>query len=100
MLYVDVWLCTGTIVLILLYILFSRVCSFSQQTSFYIHLNMSDTASSNFAGVQDSEISSLKEEFGKECKIIKDVGEFHYVVSIRPSTVDVVFKFQLSGMGY
>ena len=46
---------------------------------------------------QAAEVSTLKERYGRECRVMKNVGEFTHVVDLRPADLDVSFKFQLSG---
>ncbi len=46
---------------------------------------------------QDSEVASLKEKYGRECRIMKNVGDFAYVVDVRPANLDIAIKFQLPG---
>ena len=48
--------------------------------------------------LQTEEVTHLKEKMGRECRVMKDVGEFTHVVDIRPSNMNLSIKFQLSGM--
>ncbi|KAL5014420.1 hypothetical protein ScPMuIL_008690 [Solemya velum] len=45
---------------------------------------------------QEAEITSLKEEFPEQCKVITGIGDFVHVVAIHQSGLNVVYKFQLS----
>ena len=49
---------------------------------------------------QRSEISEIKEIHGKQCKVIKDIGEFSHVVEIKLGDSDCSIKFQLEGNYY
>lgn len=46
---------------------------------------------------QESEAASLKEEYGSKIRVIKDVGDFTYVINFKPEGLDLAIKFQLLG---
>ena len=45
-----------------------------------------------------SEIESLKERFGLDCRVIDNIGDFVHVVSISFKQWDIKIKFQISGI--
>ena len=46
---------------------------------------------------QTSEIDRLKEMYGKQCKVIKDIGDFSHVVEVKLGESECSVKFQLEG---
>jgi len=46
----------------------------------------------------EAEISQLKERFGQDCHVIRDVGDFSHVVSIFFKKWSVTLKFQITGI--
>ena len=46
---------------------------------------------------QKSEIATIKAIYGKQCKVIKDIGEFSHVVEVKLGYSDCSIKFQLEG---
>ena len=43
---------------------------------------------------QENESSLLKEKYGPKIRVIKDVGDFSYVINFRPENLDLAIKFQ------
>ena len=43
------------------------------------------------------EVDCVKQVLGSEVRIIKDVGDFCYVINWRSTTQDLSIKFQLTG---
>ncbi|XP_064606358.1 uncharacterized protein LOC135471184 [Liolophura sinensis] len=56
---------------------------------------MAATYSSN-TEAQEAEIVKLKETFPDQIRVIKNLGEFIYVVNVHPEGLDVNIKFQLT----
>lgn len=48
--------------------------------------------------IQETEVKAIKAEFDGTCRIIKDLGEFTYVVTLQPSGKDIIYKFQMTGI--
>lgn len=48
--------------------------------------------------IQETEVQAIKAEFDGTCRIIKDLGEFTYVVTLQPSGKDIIYKFQMTGI--
>ena len=48
-------------------------------------------------GVQKEEITSLKEKYGRQCRILPNVGEYTYVINMLPTDSHLSVKFQLGG---
>ena len=46
---------------------------------------------------QEKELSDLKVKYGSKIRVIKDVGDFTYVINFRPENMDIAVKFQLLG---
>ena len=46
---------------------------------------------------QEKESSDLKDKYGTKIRVIKDVGDFTYVINFRPENMDFAVKFQLFG---
>ena len=47
--------------------------------------------------VQDTEVAGLKSSFDGHVNDIKGIGDFTHVLSLRPTKIDIVCKFQISG---
>ena len=48
--------------------------------------------------LQTAEVASLKEYYGKACRVIADVGDFTHIVAIQPLDLGLItIKFQLPG---
>lgn len=46
---------------------------------------------------QEQEVADIKKEF-PGCKVIKDVGDFKYVVDIKSDSMEFSIKFQIEGL--
>ncbi|CAH1782947.1 unnamed protein product [Owenia fusiformis] len=44
-----------------------------------------------------SEIEALKSSYGPQCKVISNIGDIAYMVTIKPKETDLSIKFQLNG---
>jgi len=55
------------------------------------------TMAANFSEAE-AEISQLKDTFGQDCHVIRDVGDFSHVVSISFKKWCVTLKFQITGI--
>ena len=49
---------------------------------------------------QERESSDLKDKYGTKIRVIKDVGDFTYVINFRPENMDLAVKFQLFGESF
>ena len=58
---------------------------------------MAGSTESESTEAQTSEINRLKEIYGKQCKVIKDIGDFSHVVDVKLGEADCSVKFQLEG---
>ena len=58
---------------------------------------MAGSTESECTEAQTSEINRLKEIYGKQCKVIKDIGDFSHVVEVKLGEADCSVKFQLEG---
>ena len=58
---------------------------------------MAGSTESESTEAQTSEINRLKEIDGKQCKVIKDIGDFSHVVEVKLREADCSVKFQLEG---
>ena len=46
----------------------------------------------------EAEVSKLKDEFGEDCRVICDVGDYSHVVSVSFEKWCVKLKFQITGI--
>lgn len=46
---------------------------------------------------QDTEITAVKAKYPDQCRVIRDIGEFKYVIAVQPIRDQLVLKFQLPG---
>ncbi|KAL5014423.1 hypothetical protein ScPMuIL_008693 [Solemya velum] len=44
---------------------------------------------------QDTEITAVKAKYPDQCRVIRDIGEFKYVIAVQPIRDQLVLKFQL-----
>lgn len=52
-------------------------------------------ASTDNTETQSTEVAKVKESYTGQCRIITDLGEFSYVVTLQPKQQDIIYKFQL-----
>ena len=50
--------------------------------------------------IQDTEVAGLKSSFDGHVNDIKGIGDCTHVLSLRPTKIDIVCKFQISGKLY
>ena len=64
----------------------------------YLHIPV--VAEMAAESLQETEVSGLKSSFDGHVNDIKGIGDFTHVLSLRPTLIDIVCKFQLSGKKY